>query len=190
MNGPAIVVIEGVDRTGKTTLAEQIIVEATEAGRQSTLVHFGTPEGNPFESYREALAIAANNRDGVTVFDRLHWSSIAYQSVYADKPAAPGLEPPQMPSEKELAYLEDLCFKNGVVFIHKTRPFEGVEHDLREEDYQEPGDASRLAAYFKRSAAETRCRVIEIPFDTVLTDEDRKIIIRTRRDALTDRRAR
>lgn len=123
----AIILLEGCDKVGKTTEAERLA-----SILQANVVHFGVPTENPFEAYRAAL-IEADNSDQATIIDRLHWSNIAYQTVYRDDP-----DNPRRMSNEQADELDTLLANIGGVVVLKTRPIDDIAAAMDDEDY---GDA-------------------------------------------------
>ena len=97
-----IIVIEGVDETGKTTLAEQL-VELTGA----TLLHFGPPEGHhPLDQY--GLVIERHARGEDLILDRFHWGELVYGPHYRGKSTL---------GREGFAWMEALLASRGAVTI-------------------------------------------------------------------------
>ena len=72
-----IIVLEGVDATGKSTLAQK----AKQYYPAASLHHFGPPQSHPLKEY-SFPAQHASIFDGVTVFDRYHWGELVYGPRY------------------------------------------------------------------------------------------------------------
>lgn len=76
-----IVILEGVDGAGKTTLARRI----GEWAGTYRYVHSSQPKGDPYTEYRET--IEACPRDELTVIDRLHWGEMVYGPLFRGESA-------------------------------------------------------------------------------------------------------
>lgn len=100
-----IVVLEGPDCAGKTTLAEALTAE-----RGTVRANGKPPVGRPlFEHYAGQVALAAGSPSELTVFDRLHVGELIYGPLFRGKSAL---------SIEEIYLLEDQLDKAGAVKIH------------------------------------------------------------------------
>jgi len=112
-DGRAIVLLEGLDKCGKSTAAGEIATRLLEFGPVN-LIHFSKPtSGDLFREYLYAL-MTADEFDGSTIIDRLHWSEEAYGTVYR-------------PTSRQLTIAAinafDVILKCvGGVVVWKTRP--------------------------------------------------------------------
>lgn len=142
--GPAIILLEGVDKCGKTTDAEDLAVALDHLDAPCEVVHFGVPTDNPFDLYRTALNVAwGRSKDGLsTVIDRLHWSNYAYQRVYRGRSGdATAMRATQH------SRLDSMLADFGVLTILKERPDAAQAMDA--EDYGKPEDAEQLTKLFR-----------------------------------------
>lgn len=139
-HGRAIILLEGLDKTGKSTEARRLEVGLSVFG-PVRVVHFGPPQGNPFGEYREAIR-DADAFQGSTVIDRLHWSNEAYQAVY--RANGEGL----MPSH-QVDQLDTLLDLAGGGVVYKTRRPEEVVAAMDGEDYGE-ADLDRVSDLDRR----------------------------------------
>lgn len=129
VHGRAIVLLEGLDKCGKTTEARQL------AGFLSTfgpvnLVHFEKPTHDPFVDYMSAL-VEAHRFEGSTVIDRMHWSEDAYGQVY--RPTTAHLGP------ESIDALDEALRKVGGVVVWKTRPVALIAAWLDDSDHATKG---------------------------------------------------
>lgn len=132
---PFILLVEGVDRVGKTTAVETLKSQLMHPSRTQQfpdvrVVHFGAPDGNPFEEYREALALAdrAASEGVPTIFDRMHWSNQAYDPVYR----GPGSD--TILSQEEYRILENRGLDLGLTVVLYVRPVEDIVADIAAHD--------------------------------------------------------
>lgn len=139
-HGRAIILIEGCDKAGKTTLAERL-KERLERHGPARVVHFGVPDGNPFETYGAAIA-EADAFAGSTIIDRLHWSNHVYQSLYRKGDGATKMEDWQ---HEELD--RRLAAAGGVIVV-RVRPVQELIRDMDADDYGKSRDADAIQRAF------------------------------------------
>ncbi len=76
-----IVCLVGVDRTGKSTLADWLV-----ENKGFEYVHFGKPESSPYEEYKKFVKKLKEERDTLLekkyVIDRFVWCEYAYSRFY------------------------------------------------------------------------------------------------------------
>jgi len=73
-----IVLLEGVGRTGKSTLAERLRTDLP--GHH--YVHFSVPDRPAMEYFQERLGSAVAEHGEKLILDRFHWSNHAYGSTF------------------------------------------------------------------------------------------------------------
>lgn len=141
MRHGAIIILEGVDKVGKTTEADRLerVIPAV-YGVKVNRVKFGVPRVNPYDEYRRAFQVADRNDETVTVIDRMHWSHMVYQAEY--RPEFIEIfgiryrEKTWM-DEHHFGLLEALAVKVGAYVVLKTREPEQVVAAMDGEDYGE-----------------------------------------------------
>lgn len=111
------VVIEGLDRTGKTTLAKQL----QESVRFLDYVHFNKPERHPLEEYVKPLDVGALPH---AVFDRYHWGEAVWPHVF---------HRPTDYDEEMLYYTELALESRGAVMVLTRREPEEIIRACRED---------------------------------------------------------
>lgn len=104
-----IYIIEGIDGSGKTTLAQRIAAQAN-----AELIHMSYPKTEEekehmFDEYAKVL-----NKQKNMIFDRCWYSEMAYGPVMRDKSY---IDWPQMYALERL-----IAQKNGGMIIHCTGP--------------------------------------------------------------------
>lgn len=156
-----IVLIEGLDKTGKSTDAKALAALADETGefdQPARVLHFGVPKTNPYQDYREALR-DADAYDGPTIIDRLHWSEEAYGQMFR-RDDAKTLSPARIDA------LDQLLFAFGGVVLLKTRDPREIAAALDEDDSfsMDAGQVSLLQSCFHGRARRTINHVRIIPF--------------------------
>lgn len=118
VNGRSIILLEGLDKTGKTTTAGELAAQLSSFGPVS-LVHFGKPQGeDQFRQYLEALR-QADEFQGSTIIDRLHWSEEAYGRVYRDSAMS-----------NVANCLDTVLHRIGGAVVLKRRPVAEIYHVL------------------------------------------------------------
>jgi len=70
---PKIIIIEGCDKTGKSTLANELAERLN-----YNLVHLGVPEHE--DHYQYLADLIESNKQGV-IFDRFHWGDYVYGGI-------------------------------------------------------------------------------------------------------------
>jgi hypothetical protein len=130
----AILILEGVDGTGKTTLARKLVDMAKELklAKRVHYMHFGPPEKHPLEEY-ECAVQHLHPVDDLAIIDRFHLGMPTYGPIYRgrDELAGPGMR-------HMLLFLQ----RHGAVTIRIKRPIEEVMEDVRRrgDDYVRTDD--------------------------------------------------
>lgn len=78
-----IVVIEGPDGAGKTTLAHAVIEAARAKGYEAEYTHSGPPGPDPLTDYENVIY---GSGEILAVVDRLHWGEMVYGVTRRDRP--------------------------------------------------------------------------------------------------------
>jgi hypothetical protein len=146
----AIIILEGVDKTGKTTEADRLerVIPAVYNGLKVNRVKFGVPERvSPYDEYRRALQVADREDEAVTVIDRMHWSHMVYQAEYRpEHTVVNGVRTRERTwmDKHSFDLLEALAVKVGAYVVLKTRTVENIVAAMDDEDYGE-ADAKRVS---------------------------------------------
>jgi hypothetical protein len=130
VHGRAIVLLEGLDKVGKTTMARELAGSLATFGPVE-LVHFEKPPPgrDPLVDYASAI-VAAHRFEGSTVIDRAHWSEDAYGQVYR-----PGAHLPT----RAVDALDELLRAVGGCVVWRTRQVELVHAFLDDDDHATKG---------------------------------------------------
>jgi thymidylate kinase len=115
-----LVIIEGADKTGKTTLAKAI---AGELGYE--YVHFSTPKGPPADEYIDFLLALKRP----TVCDRFHLGELVYGPLLRGKP---GLTPLQLATIERVMRLQPTVVIHAVtdMKLANDRLVHSTEHEV------------------------------------------------------------
>lgn len=132
-HGRAILVLEGLDKCGKSTTAGELATKLLAFGPVQ-LLHFGKPDGDQFREYLEALR-QADAFDGSTIIDRLHWSEEAYGRTY---------RPKQVLETESIDALDEVLRNMGGVVIWKQRELAEVGRALDADDHATKGSPVSL----------------------------------------------
>lgn len=111
-----LVVVEGLDRTGKSTLSHQL------ANRHKLEYrHFDKPQRHPLDEYGRPLEAGLVE----AVFDRYHWGETIWPEIFKRE------------SEYDPAmhtWIELLLKSRGAVMVNAVRPVEEIIHACRVDD--------------------------------------------------------
>lgn len=137
-----IVVIEGADGTGKTTLARAVTDRLGAA-----YLHAGPPELHPLVSYTAPLEPLADRID--VVCDRWHLGELVYGPLYR---GGPGL------TDCQFGAVEDYLLAKGAVLVHCTGRSRDIARrlDQRGEDFLQPADLNRCLNLFDKAVLRSR----------------------------------
>lgn len=182
VHGRCIVLLEGLDKCGKSTAAGEIATRLLEFGPVN-LIHFGKPEGeDQFREYLDAL-LAADWFQGSTIIDRLHWSEEAYGSVY--RPDT------RLLSTGAINALDEVLYRIGGVVVWKTRPSSEVfvamdahDHSIKGDQRTHLKDVEALAGVFGTRYDIHRVAALEVPFKQAVPPAFLKLAAARRSDSL------
>lgn len=99
---PKIIIIEGCDKTGKSTLADKI---AKHTGYK--LVHLGVPKDKQHFEYLNGLL--DEHKDTGVVFDRFHWGDPVYAGITNDG---------QVLNQNQFSRIESRLVSLGAIIIY------------------------------------------------------------------------
>ncbi len=109
-----LIILEGPDLAGKTTLANKLLVRtAADYGRDTMLIHRGPPTSHPLDEYVRPLLSYRPNRDQHIVIDRWHLGEIVYPRILG--------RPTQMtPGIRR--YVDAFLHSRGALLVHVDAP--------------------------------------------------------------------
>ena len=103
---PKIIILEGCDKTGKSTLAKKL---SKQLGYK--VVHLGVPK--PKGHFQKLEKLIQDNPDGI-IFDRFHWGDRVYTGITAKKRA---LTPPEFFRIKQMLGRRETV----VIYCHSSQ---------------------------------------------------------------------
>jgi hypothetical protein len=141
----SLVLIEGIDRSGKSTLAGRLAQELDAAA----VMHFSAPKAGALEEYVRPL-LAYRPRRGATVLDRGHIGEAVWPEFFGREPRMDALE---------RKWIELFMMSRGAVYVHADRDTPGLERawaEAEEAGEPEPLDAGLIEAARVRYIEEMR----------------------------------
>ncbi len=134
--GP-IIILEGVDKTGKSTLAMELAQTLVNNGYPTRVTAFGvpTPGKDPFVEYLDLVYSSMFHAHG-TIVDRMHWSELAYASVFR-----PGNRDEQYIRKAKVRAIDTLLGMAGATVIHCVRPNQEAAAAIDDVDRADHGGA-------------------------------------------------
>lgn len=125
----SLIIIEGVDRTGKTTLANKLVDHFSEnQERHTRLLHFGPPKSGALREYLDPILDYDPRVDDV-IIDRFHLGELVWPHFFDREPRI---------TQSERGLIELFLHSRGAVVIHCTRDVLGLRKAFREADPPEP----------------------------------------------------
>lgn len=165
-----LVVIEGCDGVGKSTLAANLAQRMGEA--HTRMMHYGPPVRHPLEEYVHDLEWYRPMRTDHVVVDRLHYGELIYGPLYRGetKLGTAGRD-----------YVDMFLRTRGAVIVYvRPSPDHRQRMTERGEDYLKEEDVTHVLEAYERVAADAV--VIEpIVVNGYPTDEDVTRIVRQAR---------
>lgn len=145
-----LIVLEGADRTGKSSLVEELQLMIAGLGRKVVSIHRGVPEpgSHPLTDY--ALPISVYEPSACMhslVCDRLHIGDFVYGPLYRDGPRQ---------TAAQRAFTDSLIEARGGLKVHVTATAECVRARCEKagEDYLKPEHISKVLTDFDRECDE------------------------------------
>lgn len=127
-----LLICEGLDRTGKSTLAEQLLM----ADPMLALLHFDKPKQHPLNEYLHPI----EHRSWDAVFDRYHWGERVWPTVFGRSTDYDAVMH---------AYVELALESRGAVVVQTRRDLDEVKSALLEDDEPLlPDDVERADALY------------------------------------------
>lgn len=139
-----LIILEGVDGAGKTTLANELVRRV----RDADYVHRSQPQGDILTEYEDTLTYVPGGRS--VVADRWHWGELVYGPVYRGGSA---LTPAQF------THVELFLRSRGVVVVLVDPGLDTVKERLatRGETFLQPGDVELVWRGFQAVAESSTC---------------------------------
>lgn len=150
---PRIILLEGADAAGKSTIAQRFSDYYTDAGLVVTRVHNGPPSTvsgkSLYHIYRNQLELAVVVRklaDRITIIDRSFPSEAVYGPVFRGQ---------SLLTPKQTAKLERYCIKHNIWRIGVVAPdaIRRARMDCRGESFdRQPDVAAMYNSYFHENS--------------------------------------
>lgn len=144
-----LVIVEGTDGTGKTTLIEELRTWLEDQGERVQTLHRGPPQQHPLLEYEDALH-AYEPGGGAHVFcDRWHLGELVYAPLYRDGSLLGG------PHGAGRRHVELFLQSRGALLVHLTAKEDEVHRrlDVRGEDYLKREHVGHTLRAFDQAAA-------------------------------------
>ena len=145
-----LIILEGPDLAGKTTLAERLItyLSAKFPRDRVQLIHRGPPSRHPLDEYAVPLLDYQPGQGLHLVIDRWHWGELVYPPI---------MNRPTKMTRWLFNYIEMLVIQRGGFTVHITADDRELlrRFDARGDDMQRREDLPLIANTFRRIALET-----------------------------------
>lgn len=120
-----LIIIDGVDKVGKTTLARKIATELKKRGCKPKILHAGPPKEHPIIEYEKSIQHYDPNNDDVLILDRWHWGEMVWPFVLG--------RPSEMLPET-FHHIELFLMSRGAVMIHAVGGVDAIKKRIREKN--------------------------------------------------------
>jgi hypothetical protein len=119
-----LILLEGLDRTGKTTLAGELSNEL-----DAPVIHKGAPKADVLTEYLAPLTGYVPGGGANLVLDRWHWGEVVWPRIYGRRPSM---------SDRSFAYIERALIQIGAVMVHCTGDVNTVCQRIADTEPAEP----------------------------------------------------
>lgn len=153
-----LIIIEGCDATGKTTLAKRI----AELQPDTTIVHCGPPTIDAYTEYASHTSQYIPNLGASVVFDRFHIGELVYGPIYRGKSSL---------TQSQQVKLEAALNERGALLVHLTHKPQVLLERQRSlgEDFLKPQHIAKVVTGFKKQVLAS-----EIKHKYTFTDPNEK----------------
>lgn len=147
-----LIIIEGVDGAGKSTLVEQL--------QPATTMHFGPIKKAPMAEYIDPLLAYDHSYD--LVCDRLHVGELVYGPIYRGQSTL---------NEAGRRYIEMFLDSRGAAKIILDAPLDEISRRLehRGEDFLRPQDIERVHRFYRLYGSDHGWLVLDRPIPMVVS---------------------
>jgi thymidylate kinase len=148
----ALIIIEGPDGVGKSTLVQRI-VDVFGSNNKINVLKAGPPRGHPLDEY--VLPLLKYRHGEFVICDRWHLGELVYPTV---------LDRPTKMSTTVLSYVEKFLASRGAIVVHVTDHADSLERVLaaRGDDLVLPEQAKLMIDLFADAALDSTLPVIEV----------------------------
>ena len=167
-----LIIIEGCDGVGKTTLAETIAARITDVGEPAEILHYGPPERHPLDEYELDLVDYTPGGGLSIIADRYHLGELVYAPLYRNESPLGGY------AGSGRAHVELFLAARGAVVVH----VDGNEADVRSrlvergEDFLDLKDIGTVLHEFRTAARTSLCTHVRVPMFWDETDVNRVLL--------------
>lgn len=137
-----LIIIEGPDCAGKSTLADRLQKEIERTTKQEVLrLSSGPPTGHPLDEYVVPLLGYRPATDAHIICDRLHWGEYVYPMVLGRSSAL---------DDPIFTYIEMFLLSRGAYVVSMNQPVDVLERRMRDrgDDLIRPEQLSAISAGF------------------------------------------
>jgi thymidylate kinase len=165
-----IIMLEGTDGAGKSTLGNRLVEYAQKRGFTAELWHRGVPERHPLEEYEYDLEQANPPSDHLIVMDRWHLGQLVYGGLYRDE---------NLLGVSGAWHVNALLERYGAVQFIVSPPLEEIRRRLgvRGEDYLKAEHVEHVWTSYQVLAERFGIPILACDLD----DEDLRVIFDTAR---------
>jgi thymidylate kinase len=135
-----LIIIEGPDCAGKTTLADRLQAEIERSTKEEVLrLSSGPPTGHPLDEYVVPLLGYRPATGAHIICDRLHWGEYVYPAV---------LNRPSSLDDAIFSYIEMFLLSRGAYVVSTNQPTSVLEKRMRErgDDLIRPEQLAAISA--------------------------------------------
>jgi len=145
-----LMIIEGVDGVGKTTLAER--VRGKIGGK---LLHRGVPEKHPLVEYTEELVGYRPGMHMHVVCDRWHWGELIYGPLYRGE---------TLLGDDGRKEVDAFLNRRGAFVVHMRSDADTIRErwKVRGEDYLRDEHLEHVMAHYDEVAQDSRVPVVRV----------------------------
>jgi thymidylate kinase len=163
-----LIMLEGCDGAGKTTLANRLVEYAQGRGFTAELWHRGVPERHPLEEYEYDLEQADPAIDHLIVMDRWHLGQLVYGGLYRDE---------NLLGMGGAWHVDALLKRYGAVQLIVSPPLDEIRRRLgvRGEDYLKAEHVEHVWKSYQELAERFDIPTLECDVD----DDDLRVLVDT-----------
>lgn len=153
-----LIIVEGTDGTGKTTLIEELRELLEQRGDEVVALHRGPPQDHPLREYEDALHDYVPGAGVHVLCDRWHLGELVYAPLYRDGSLLGG----QRGAGRR--HVELFLQSRGALLVHLTADEDEVHRrlDMRGEDYLKREHVGHTLRAFSEAAKDALTWRVEL----------------------------